>query len=587
MNLSQKTIETEVARRAARHKTQSHLVVDYYRVRRKLAFPLPIEKLHLPEMPVSGLPVYPWATWLLWDLEERVHCLGWAGTWADDAEAKSLARRDLLALSRCPEYRQFDKPDLSLGHSARLMWRAWRDWSWLEEIKPDLEAAFRRLIDDNLPLVESYYGTHQTKESILAAESPKGILHNIGLIGTAGMALAAHAIGHPAAPALDRQVGAVFGAILDSRSNGFSEGVGYDGYIMDFMVHWLDVIGPAERKPFLTHPRFDDLLDESIFLSAPGDASAVAELGDVEPVQMPFHLSAHAKLLHLRPNAAAAWHLRRCRPGALKADALAALHGLSRRGQAPDAGALDAHYAAVLRSGWEAEDVAVAVSVSSSPMGHLHCDTGTLQIGTRGRWLISDPGYQQYLKRTEREFTLGVTAHNAPVINGQSQIRKAPRRKFRLATTQEGLWGAEVEMTDGFAEELQVEQALRTVWLSGRQRVVVADRLKVPGPVPVDYHWHGHPEAAWWVADGWARIYLDGTTLCLSSPQAGLQEEMVDRLPGSRGQLTLKTQIDGTPPVVWWVFSLGTETPTLEVMENGAAIKVDDQIFPASLPAAS
>ena len=218
-------------------------------------------------------------------------------------------------------------------------------------------------------------------------------------------------------------------------------------------------------------------------------------------------------------------------------------------------------------------------------MGHLHCDTGTLQISSRGRWIISDPGYQQYLKRTERDFTMGVSAHNTPVINGKSQTRKVPRRKFRFAGAQEALWGVEVEMTDGYAEDLQVGQVFRTVWLSGRQLVVVADRIECPGLVSIDYHWHGHPEAAWWVADRWARIYLDETTLWITSPQADLREEMVDRLPGSRGQLTLKTPITGTQPVVWWVFALGTETPVLEVLENGFQLKVGDQFFPHTMPA--
>ena len=51
-------------------------------------------------------------------------------------------------------------------------------------------------------------------------------------------------------------------------------------------------------------------------------------------------------------------------------------------------------------------------------MGHLQCDTGSLVVGTRGRWVVSDPGYQQYMQKQERVFTLGVSSHNAPVING-------------------------------------------------------------------------------------------------------------------------------------------------------------------------
>lgn len=54
--------------------------------------------------------------------------------------------------------------------------------------------------------------------------------------------------------------------------------------------------------------------------------------------------------------------------------------------------------AVVLRSGMTADDVAVAMGQGSSPMGHIHQDNGRLVIGTRGRWWLDDPGYQQYLQ---------------------------------------------------------------------------------------------------------------------------------------------------------------------------------------------
>ncbi len=49
-------------------------------------------------------------------------------------------------------------------------------------------------------------------------------------------------------------------------------------------------------------------------------------------------------------------------------------------------------------------------------------------IGRRGRWILSDPGYQQYMPGAEREFTIGPAAHNYPVIDGINQTAKAGRR---------------------------------------------------------------------------------------------------------------------------------------------------------------
>jgi len=55
-------------------------------------------------------------------------------------------------------------------------------------------------------------------------------------------------------------------------------------------------------------------------------------------------------------------------------------------------------------------------------MGHLHYDAGSITISKNGRLYVTDPGYQQYYTDNhERDFTVGLTAHNAPVINGRAQ----------------------------------------------------------------------------------------------------------------------------------------------------------------------
>ena len=83
----QQHIQDEMRDRANFYKQQTCLLVDYYRVRRKVAYPLPIRQIVLPDMPMKNLPVYPWAIWMTWNLEERVHSLAWAGTWFQDDEA--------------------------------------------------------------------------------------------------------------------------------------------------------------------------------------------------------------------------------------------------------------------------------------------------------------------------------------------------------------------------------------------------------------------------------------------------------------------------------------------------------------------
>lgn len=578
--MNRNEIEQEIQRRASWHKPQTHLIADYYRIRRKVAYPLPLRKMIVPNMPVPGIAIYPWSIWVLWDFEERVNSLGWAGTWFDDLDAQSLVKRDIEGLAQWPCYRQYERPDLSLGHCARLLWLAYTQWDWLGDgLRTHIEGAFARIVDDALKYSDEHHGRFASKNDILALEEPHSVLHNIPLIGTVGIALAAHAIKHEAASVLDQRLHAVMGAILDLRQVGHSEGVGYDGYIMDFVVHWLQAMDERDRKPILDHSRFGDLLDESVALGAPGDVANVAEIGDVEPKEMPYHLAAHAKLYALTQDARAAWLLGKCRRDWMRADALGVLHDVvdGWAVDAPKAGVLDGHYTTVLRSGWESEDCAVAMSVSNSPMGHLQKDTGTLLIGSRGKWLIDDPGYQQYMKKTEREFTLGVGAHNAPVINGQAQVNKLSARQVRRDTLVGDVCRMDVDLTACYANDLALDVVNRTVWLRGNDLVVVADYLVGQQIDRLNYYWHGHPDAAWWVADGWAQVYFPDVTLWVSSPQAKLSDAQVDRLPGSRGQLTLCAEVDWNASVIWWVFQIGEKAPS--VVASGDGLDVNGQSF--------
>ena len=575
-------IEAEIRRRADGYKPQTHLIADYYRVRRKIAYPLPIREIYLPGLPIPGIQTYPWAIWMTWSLEERILSLGWAASWFRDGEARRLAVADLDALAEWPCYRQLSLPDLSSGHALRILWHASTRWNWLPpRLRGKIEHAFLRHIEDTLPLSEAMHGAYACKDDILALDAPHTALHNIPFIGTVGLALAANGISHPAADTLNRRLEALLGAILDLRSGGHSEGIGYDGYILDFAADWLDTLSSTRRNALMEHPRFGDVLDESIALGAPGDVANIAQLSDAEPREMPFHISGHAKLFRHRASPRTGWYLKRCGLRWLRADALAALHGIDddQEFEPPQAGAIDAHYAVVLRSGWEPDDLAVAMAASNSKMSHVQNDNGTIVIGARGRWPVSDPGYQQYMKKREREFTLGLTAHNAPVINGMAQAEKPADRRVVLRRRGGTTYSAELDLTDCYPAELTLDRVVRTLWLSDRDLVVAADRVRGASVESVTYHWHGHPDAAWWVQDNMARIYAPDLTFWIGSPQARITDGNVDRLPGSRGQLTLVANADPAAPCVWWVFAKGEIQPVMTLHDRGRGIRVGGRDF--------
>jgi hypothetical protein len=557
------------------------LIVDYYRVGRRIAYPLPLSNLVIPDVCVPSIPAYPWATWLLWTLEERMDCLGWAAEWFGDEQARQAAAADLAALASWPTYQQFPRPGLSSAHAGRILWTASTRWGWLgEDLRRSVREACVRHVEAVLPASGKIYASVRTKKDILRQKDPNSLLHNIPLIGTVGAALTAAAAGHPAAAVLNARVQALSGAILDLRSQGHGEGVAYDGYVLDFVADWLATLSEGERSAVLDHPNLNHYLEQSYMLGAPGAVEQVAELSDVEPRQMPFHLSAQAKLLPLQRHPVRAWLMGRCPLDVLRTDALVALREAPdlRTGEAPPAGALDAHYAAVLRSGWEAKDLAVAVSCSQSPMGHIQSDSGTLVIGTRGNWLVADPGYQQYVRGEEREFTVGPGAHNAPLINGHEPSQKRPRR-IVLEDVSPSVHRTAIDLTVCYPAGASLEKLVRHVWLSGNNLVVVADQVEAAKSPQATYHWHGDPGAAWWFEAGWALVALGDAPLWLTCSQGRLSGADLQRLPGSRGQLSLVSTIDRAGPVVWWVFALAAERPTLHAAGDGRQIRLLDQTF--------
>ena len=567
-------------RRARWQLEQTRLVVDYYRIGRKIAYPLPLPNLVIPEVRVPGIPAYPWATWLLWTLEERIDCLGWAAEWFGDEQARQAAAADLAALARWPTYQQSAKPGLSSAHAGRILWTASTRWGWLgEDLRRSVREACVHHVEAVLPASDKIFASVRTKEDVLRRDAPHALLHNIPLIATVGAALTAAAAGHSAASLLNARVQALFGAVLDLRTKGHSEGVGYDGYVLDFVADWLATLPEPERAAVLDHPNLNHYLEQSTMLGAPGAVEQVAELSDVEPRQMPFHLSAQAKLQRLRPQPVRSWLMGRCPLDVLRSNALAALRDVPDvpSGKAPPAGALDAHYAAVLRSGWEAEDLAVAVACSNSPMGHIQNDSGTLVIGTRGNWLVADPGYQQYIRGDQREFTVGAAAHNAPLVNNQGPSQKRPRR-IVLEDVSPSVHRVAIDLTACYPAGASLKTLVRHVWLSGKNLEVVADELEAAKPPQATYHWHAHP-AAWWFEAGWAMIALGDAPLWLTCSQGRLSGADLERLPGSRGQLSLVSSIDGAGPVVWWVFALAADRPTLHADGEGRQIRLLDQTF--------
>ena len=78
---------------------------------------------------------------------------------------------------------------------------------------------------------------------------------------------------------------------------------------------------------------------------------------------------------------------------------------------------------ASLRSGWKDHDHLLAFNASQSAKDHNHFDQNNFVLHVAGEWLISNPGYQDYVEGPRRDFTIGTIGHNSMLVNGNGQSR--------------------------------------------------------------------------------------------------------------------------------------------------------------------
>ena len=139
-------------------------MVNYYRVGRRLTYPLPLASLSIPDVVVPGIADYPWTVWMLWALEERILSLGWAAEWFRDPTFARAAAADLEALARWPEYRQYPKPDLGSAHAGRILFNAVTRWQWPSEpLRRSLREACRRHVESVLGVADKFWARYATR----------------------------------------------------------------------------------------------------------------------------------------------------------------------------------------------------------------------------------------------------------------------------------------------------------------------------------------------------------------------------------------------------------------------------------------
>ncbi|UTE77426.1 heparinase II/III-family protein [Rossellomorea sp. KS-H15a] len=82
----------------------------------------------------------------------------------------------------------------------------------------------------------------------------------------------------------------------------------------------------------------------------------------------------------------------------------------------------------VFRNGWNEDDHLLAFNASESAKDHNHFDQNNFILHVAGEWLITNPGYQDYVEGPRRDFTLGTIGHNSLLVNGKGQVARGKSR---------------------------------------------------------------------------------------------------------------------------------------------------------------
>ncbi|MEI4768455.1 heparinase II/III family protein [Psychrobacillus sp. FJAT-51614] len=91
---------------------------------------------------------------------------------------------------------------------------------------------------------------------------------------------------------------------------------------------------------------------------------------------------------------------------------------------------------ASLRSGWKDKDHFLAFNSSQSAKDHNHFDQNNFVLHVAGEWLITNPGYQDYVEGSRRDFTIGTVGHNSMLVDGVGQSKMGKSKFINWYTSQ-------------------------------------------------------------------------------------------------------------------------------------------------------
>lgn len=211
-----------------------------------------------------------------------------------------------------------------------------------------------------------------------------------------------------------------------------------------------------------------------------------------------------------------------------------------------------------IRSGYSEGDVLCCASIGRVEMGHLHHDAGSVTISKGGHLFITDPGCQQYFGVYERDYTLGATAHNAPVIDGKIQCVRAARILEESAAGADLSMSVLIDLSEcyGFTGDKRVT---RLITFDGRNaRVTLEDSFEGCAGSEISYYFDLGANAAVSLESGVVSAHIGDDGLYISGraddKEILFDSRGMDRHVGSRGPnyCSAKIGLDGDSHLITW-----------------------------------
>ncbi|WP_158289613.1 heparinase II/III domain-containing protein [Paenibacillus flagellatus] len=396
------------------YMTETSFSLSYYGGK-IVTYPLPpVQPGPIPNPPGFDSP-YPYWTAMSKAVQDRLEALSLAYTVTGDTAYADKARQYLLSVAGwnawtdptypCGGFTCLDTAHLTFGTSMAF------------------DLLYDRLTDQERTLVMNAL---ETKGLLpLYKDARSKIDHNIQSLRVSALGSgAAVLLGHsPNANAYLTRAMDYYRWYLDERmSSGKQEGMLYTSYATDNMIKAFDHIDRVTGvRELAEHPFLNDFLVRwAVYALAPG-GTGLANFSDASAANY-FGLTMNVLNAWLS-NGQAGWYLKETKSAVGGVDGFLYFRPdavVTPPDAWPASTALDENGWALLRSGWEDDDVLFAMVANGSNLGHNHYDQNSFQIATNRTWIASDPGYQDYVAGPVNDFTVRL-GHSTIQVDGKGQ----------------------------------------------------------------------------------------------------------------------------------------------------------------------